>query len=53
VDRLARGTDITIRRFAERDAPVTHWTEFDRGGNFLALEQPAAFASDVRTFSSR
>jgi epoxide hydrolase len=47
---LARGTDITIRRYAERDAPVTHWTELDRGGNFLSLEQPAAYAADVRAF---
>jgi pimeloyl-ACP methyl ester carboxylesterase len=47
---LAKGTDITIRRFAERDSVVTRWTEFDRGGNFLSLEQPAAYAADVRAF---
>jgi epoxide hydrolase len=47
---LARNTDITIRRYVERDAPVTHWTEIDRGGNFLSLEQPAAYAADVRAF---
>ena len=47
---LARNTDITIRRYAERDAPVTHWTELDKGGNFLSLEQPAAYAEDVRAF---
>jgi len=47
---LARNTDITIRRYAERDAPVTHWTEMDRGGNFLSLEQPAAYTADVRAF---
>ncbi len=49
---LARHTDVTIRRFAERDSVVTHWTEFERGGNFLALEQPAAFSDDLRTFFS-
>jgi pimeloyl-ACP methyl ester carboxylesterase len=47
---LARNNDITIRRFAERDSVITHWTELDRGGNFLALEQPAAYVDDVRAF---
>jgi pimeloyl-ACP methyl ester carboxylesterase len=47
---LARGTDITIRRFAERDSVITRWTELDRGGNFLSLEQPAAYVEDVRAF---
>ncbi|WP_067709440.1 epoxide hydrolase family protein [Nocardia yamanashiensis] len=43
-------TDITIRRFAERDAPVTHWTELEAGGNFLPMEQPDLFVADVRAF---
>jgi pimeloyl-ACP methyl ester carboxylesterase len=43
-------SDITIRRFAERDAPVTHWTELPRGGNFLPAEQPELYAEDVRAF---
>lgn len=43
-------TDITIRRFAERDSVITHWTELDRGGNFLALEQPGGYIDDVRRF---
>jgi epoxide hydrolase len=47
---LARGTDITIRRFAERDSVITRWTELDRGGNFLSLEQPGAYVEDVRAF---
>jgi hypothetical protein len=47
---LAQPTDITIRRFAERIAPIVRWTEFERGGNFLPLEQPAAFVDDVRAF---
>ncbi|GAA2378707.1 epoxide hydrolase family protein [Nonomuraea africana] len=47
---LAKHVDITVRRFAERDAPVTHWTELERGGNFLPLEQPALFIDDVRRF---
>jgi pimeloyl-ACP methyl ester carboxylesterase len=43
-------TDITVRRFAEREAPVVHWTELPRGGNFLPAEQPELFAEDVRAF---
>ncbi|MGY0235318.1 epoxide hydrolase family protein [Longispora urticae] len=43
-------TDVAIRRFAERDHNVTRWTEVERGGNFLSLEQPAALVDDVREF---
>jgi pimeloyl-ACP methyl ester carboxylesterase len=43
-------TDITVRRFAERDTPVTHWTELPAGGNFLSAEQPKLYADDVRAF---
>ena len=43
-------TDVTIRRFAERDTPVTHWTELPSGGNFLSAEQPELFSDDVRAF---
>jgi microsomal epoxide hydrolase len=30
---------------------LTHWTEFDRGGHFAAMEQPKLFVNDVRTFA--
>ncbi|WP_068920519.1 epoxide hydrolase family protein [Planobispora rosea] len=42
--------DVAIRRFAERDHTIVHWTEFERGGHFLALEQPGPFVADVREF---
>src|SRR4030095_4065578 len=32
--------DVAIRRLAERDHNVVRWTEFERGGHFLAMEQP-------------
>jgi hypothetical protein len=41
-------TDITVRRYAERDAPVVHWTGLPAGGNVLAAEQPDLYADDVR-----
>ncbi|MCZ1004196.1 hypothetical protein [Streptomyces mirabilis] len=47
---VALHTDIAIRRFAERDHYITHWSELEHGGNFLALEQPEAFVTDVRAF---
>jgi pimeloyl-ACP methyl ester carboxylesterase len=43
-------TDITVRRFAERDTPVVHWTELTAGGNFLSAEQPKLYVDDVRAF---
>ncbi|MFC8194442.1 epoxide hydrolase family protein [Streptomyces sp. NPDC057298] len=47
---VALSSDIAIRRFAERDHNITYWNELERGGNFLALEQPEAFVTDVRAF---
>ncbi|MFJ2594116.1 epoxide hydrolase family protein [Streptomyces erythrochromogenes] len=42
--------DVTIRRWAERDHNVVRWTELDRGGHFLAREEPEALVDDVRRF---
>jgi pimeloyl-ACP methyl ester carboxylesterase len=42
--------DLTIRRLAERDHHVVHWTEFGRGGHFAALEAPDLLVGDVREF---
>ena len=43
-------SDVTIRRLADRDHTIVRWTEFERGGHFLALEQPEAYAEDVTAF---
>ncbi|RCV52952.1 epoxide hydrolase family protein [Marinitenerispora sediminis] len=48
-----RGILRPIRRFAERDTNIVHWTEFDRGGTFAALEEPDLFVQDVRAFFDR
>jgi epoxide hydrolase len=43
---------LPLRRLADRDLPnIVHWSEFDRGGHFAALEQPELFVSDVRAFA--
>ncbi len=38
------------RRFAEATFNVVHWSEFDRGGHFAALEQPEVLLADLRSF---
>ncbi|HEY1180644.1 MAG TPA: epoxide hydrolase [Phytomonospora sp.] len=43
-------TDPAIRRLMERDHNVVHWSEFDRGGHFAALEAPELLVGDVRAF---
>jgi pimeloyl-ACP methyl ester carboxylesterase len=45
--------DISIRRLAERDHNIVHWTEFDRGGHFPAMERPDLLVNDVRAFFER
>jgi pimeloyl-ACP methyl ester carboxylesterase len=41
----------TIRVFAERDnSNIVHWSRFDEGGHFAALERPDLVAADIRTF---
>ncbi|GAA3096671.1 epoxide hydrolase family protein [Streptosporangium carneum] len=47
---VALTTDVAVRRFAERELDVVRWTEFERGGNFLSLEQPDLLVEDVREF---
>jgi epoxide hydrolase len=45
--------DISIRRYAERSNNILHWSEFDRGGHFAAMEVPDLLVSDVREFFRR
>jgi pimeloyl-ACP methyl ester carboxylesterase len=42
--------DYAIRRYAERGHNIVHWTEFDRGGHFAAMEAPDLLVGDVRAF---
>jgi microsomal epoxide hydrolase len=39
-----------IRRFAELSNNIVHWSEFDRGGHFAAMEVPELLVGDVRDF---
>lgn len=41
----------TIRVFAERDnSNIVHWSRFDQGGHFAALEVPSVLVGDIRAF---
>src|SRR5450432_936940 len=42
--------DVTIRRWAERENNVVHWTELAHGGHFAALEVPQLLVDDMRKF---
>ncbi|GII80791.1 hydrolase [Sphaerisporangium rufum] len=43
------GADATVRRLIDPPAGC-HWTEFERGGHFPALEAPKLLADDLRAF---
>ncbi|MFG1922219.1 epoxide hydrolase family protein [Cryptosporangium sp. NPDC048952] len=42
--------DMAIRRYAEPLNTIVHWTDFDTGGHFAALEVPDLLVADVREF---
>jgi pimeloyl-ACP methyl ester carboxylesterase len=42
--------DKAPRSWAERTYNLQHWTEFPRGGHFMALEEPELLAADLREF---
>jgi epoxide hydrolase len=39
-----------VRSLAERANNIVHWSEFDRGGHFAAMEEPDLLIADVRAF---
>ncbi|MGH8825239.1 MAG: epoxide hydrolase family protein [Jiangellaceae bacterium] len=40
--------DIAIRRYGEASYNIVHWSDFDRGGHFAAMEAPDLLVGDVR-----
>jgi len=38
------------RSWVENHYRLTHWSEFERGGHFAAMEQPEALVGDIRAF---
>ena len=43
--------DVAIRRFAEPLNNIVHWSDFDEGGHFAAMERPDLLAADLRAFA--
>ena len=41
-----------VRFLAEKTNNIVHWSEFDRGGHFAAMEEPDLLIGDVRKFFS-
>jgi pimeloyl-ACP methyl ester carboxylesterase len=42
--------DVAIRRYGEAGYNIVHWSDFDRGGHFAAMEAPDLLVGDVRQF---
>ena len=42
--------DVAIRRYGEKSYNIVHWSDFERGGHFAAMEAPDLFVKDVREF---
>jgi epoxide hydrolase len=47
------GGDDLLRRVMDPDRRIQHWSEFDRGGHFPAMEVPDLLVGDVRAFFRR
>lgn len=50
VGMAAFGGDEMLRYVLNRDGHVAHWSEFDRGGHFPAMEEPDLLTGDIRAF---
>jgi pimeloyl-ACP methyl ester carboxylesterase len=46
-------TDPAIQRVVAREHHLVHWSEYDRGGHFAAMEAPDLLVADVRAFFRR
>lgn len=44
------GADPIARRLMDPEHQVQHWSEFERGGHFPAMEAPELLVSDLHTF---
>jgi len=48
---FAREFGQPVRSLAEREnTNIVHWSEFDRGGHFAAMEEPDLLVGDMRAF---
>jgi pimeloyl-ACP methyl ester carboxylesterase len=47
------GEGSLMRRVLDPDHKIEHWSEFDRGGHFPAMEVPDLLVGDIRAFFRR
>jgi epoxide hydrolase len=47
------GEGSLMRRALDPEHKVQHWSEFDRGGHFPAMEVPDLLVGDIRAFFRR
>jgi len=47
------GGDDLLRRVMDPDHKIEHWSEFERGGHFPAMEVPGLLVGDIRAFFRR
>jgi len=40
----------TIRTLIDPSGHIEHWTEYNRGGHFAAMDTPDPLTDDIRTF---
>ena len=45
--------DTSIRVLADPTGQVEHWSEYDSGGHFPAMETPDLLSNDIRSFFAR
>jgi pimeloyl-ACP methyl ester carboxylesterase len=45
--------DLAIRRYGEKWHNIVHWSDFDTGGHFAAMESPEVLVEDIRTFFAK
>ncbi|RJE86231.1 epoxide hydrolase [Paenibacillus sp. 1011MAR3C5] len=43
-------SDVAIRRYAEQGNRIVHWSEYDRGTHFAAMDAPDLMIGDIRAF---
>lgn len=47
------GSEPLIRRVLDPEHKIAHWSDFERGGHFPAMEAPELLVQDVRAFFRR
>jgi epoxide hydrolase len=47
---LFGGAGSLVRHLTDPDHKMAHWTDFDRGGHFAAMEAPDLLVGDIRAF---